>query len=84
MPTLVLLRHGRTTANVSGTLAGWTPGVHLDERGQEQAAAVADRLAALSIAYITTSPLERCQETATAVAAVGGPPPKAGQPPSPR
>jgi probable phosphomutase (TIGR03848 family) len=76
VPTLVLLRHGRTTANVSGTLAGWTPGVHLDERGREQAAAVASRLAALPIAHIATSPLERCQETADAVAAVAGPPAK--------
>jgi probable phosphomutase (TIGR03848 family) len=84
VPTLVLLRHGRTTANVSGTLAGWTPGVHLDERGQEQAAAVAARLSTLPIAHIATSPLERCQETAAAVAAVGGPPPKAGQPRTPR
>ena len=46
MATVILLRHGRTTANASGTLAGWTPGVHLDERGQEQAARAGERLAA--------------------------------------
>ncbi len=84
MPTLVLVRHGRTSANVAGTLAGWTPGVHLDERGQEQAAAVAARLAATPIAHLVTSPLERCQETAAAIASVAGPPAKAGQPGVPR
>jgi probable phosphomutase (TIGR03848 family) len=84
VPTLVLIRHGRTTANVSGTLAGWTPGVHLDERGQEQASAVATRLAVVPVVRLVTSPLERCLETAAAIAAVPGPPPKAGRPGSPR
>jgi probable phosphomutase (TIGR03848 family) len=79
VPTLVLIRHGRTTANVSGTLAGWTPGVHLDERGREQAAAVAARLAVVPLARIASSPLERCLETAAALAAVAGPPVKARQ-----
>jgi probable phosphomutase (TIGR03848 family) len=84
VPTLVLVRHGRTTANVSGTLAGWTPGVHLDERGQEQAAAVAQRLAGVGLARIVTSPLERCAETAAAIAAVPGPPARKNGPGSPR
>jgi probable phosphomutase (TIGR03848 family) len=84
VPTLVLVRHGRTTANVSGTLAGWTPGVHLDDRGQEQAAAVAQRLAAVPLAHIVSSPLERCQETAAVIAGVAGPPAKAGGPGIPR
>ncbi|MGB8946414.1 MAG: histidine phosphatase family protein, partial [Streptomyces sp.] len=39
MPTLILVRHGRSTANTAGLLAGWTPGVALDERGTAQAAA---------------------------------------------
>jgi probable phosphomutase (TIGR03848 family) len=72
VPTLVLVRHGRTTANVSGTLAGWTPGVHLDERGQEQAAATAARLSAVPLARIVSSPLERCQETAAVIRATAG------------
>ena len=42
MPTLVLLRHGRSTANTSGVLAGWTPGVNLDDHGRKQAEAVAE------------------------------------------
>src|SRR3954463_16346529 len=49
-------------------LAGWTPGVHLDERGQAQAQALAERLAAVPGAAIVASPLERCQETAAALA----------------
>lgn len=63
MPTLILVRHGRSTANTSGVLAGRTPGVALDERGAEQAAALPGRLAELPISEIVTSPLQRCQET---------------------
>jgi len=67
--TLLLLRHGRTTANASGVLAGWTPGIGLDEVGQAQAAAVAQRLAPIPLAAVVTSPLERCQQTAAMVLA---------------
>jgi probable phosphomutase (TIGR03848 family) len=67
MTTLVLARHGRTTANVSGVLAGRAKGVHLDEHGLEQARAAAERLAGVPIAAIVTSPLERCRETARAI-----------------
>src|SRR5947209_14438627 len=50
-------------------LAGWTPGVHLDDRGQAQARALGERLAHVPVAGIVASPLERCQETAAALAA---------------
>src|SRR4051794_30008479 len=50
-------------------LAGWTPGVHLTDKGQAQAKALGERLAAVPVAAIVTSPLERCQETAAALAA---------------
>ncbi|MFG2880805.1 histidine phosphatase family protein [Streptomyces sp. NPDC048297] len=63
MPTLILVRHGRSTANTSGVLAGWTPGVALDERGVAQAAALPGRLAGLPLAEVVASPLQRCQET---------------------
>ncbi|MFE5242939.1 MULTISPECIES: histidine phosphatase family protein [unclassified Streptomyces] len=63
MPTLILVRHGRSTANTSGVLAGRTPGVALDERGAEQAAALPGRLAALEFAAAVSSPLQRCRET---------------------
>lgn len=66
--TLLLIRHGLTS--VTGTsLAGWTPGIHLDERGREQAAAVARRLADVPLRAVVTSPLERCAETAEMIAA---------------
>jgi probable phosphomutase (TIGR03848 family) len=65
--TVLLLRHGRTTANTGGVLAGWTPGVQLDETGLAQVAAVAARLAPVPLAAVVSSPLERCVQTATAV-----------------
>jgi probable phosphomutase (TIGR03848 family) len=68
MATMVLARHGRTTANTSGVLAGRSKGVHLDDRGVEQAVAAGERLAGLPLAAVVTSPLERCRETARAIA----------------
>jgi probable phosphomutase (TIGR03848 family) len=50
-------------------LAGHTPGVHLDDRGRKQAAAVAERIAPLPLTAIMTSPLERCVDTAEAIQA---------------
>jgi probable phosphomutase (TIGR03848 family) len=67
--TVVLLRHGRTTANTGGVLAGWTPGVQLDDTGRAQVQAVAERLAAVPLAGVVSSPLERCRQTADVVAA---------------
>lgn len=63
MPTLILVRHGRSTANTEGLLAGWTPGVALDERGAAQAAALPGRLAGIPLHEVVSSPLQRCQET---------------------
>ncbi|MEU8877851.1 histidine phosphatase family protein [Streptomyces javensis] len=63
MPMLILVRHGRSTANTAGVLAGWTPGVALDERGTAQAAALPGRLAGVPLAAAVTSPLQRCRET---------------------
>ena len=68
MTTVLLLRHGRTTANAGGILAGWTPGVQLDEVGAAQVRAVGDRFAKVPLAAIVSSPLERCMQTADAVA----------------
>ena len=68
MTTVILLRHGRTTANASGVLAGWTPGVLLDESGTTQVQAVGERLAKVPLAAVVSSPLERCRQTADAVA----------------
>jgi probable phosphomutase (TIGR03848 family) len=65
--TVILLRHGRTTANTGGVLAGWTPGVRLDETGEAQVAAVGERLAKVPLAAVVSSPLERCAQTAAAI-----------------
>ncbi|HET6215293.1 MAG TPA: MSMEG_4193 family putative phosphomutase [Micromonosporaceae bacterium] len=59
---MLLLRHGRTTANVDGGLAGRRP-VELDEAGRAQATAAGERLAVLSLAAVVTSPLVRCRST---------------------
>ncbi|MFJ6535064.1 MSMEG_4193 family putative phosphomutase [Paenarthrobacter sp. NPDC091711] len=64
MATVILVRHGRTTANATGVLAGRAPGVSLDQTGIEQAALAADRLAAVPVAAVVSSPLERCRQTA--------------------
>jgi probable phosphomutase (TIGR03848 family) len=69
--TLVLLvRHG-LTATTGNVLTGWTPGIPLDDRGREQARALAARLAPVQLDAIITSPLDRCRQTAEAIAAVG-------------
>jgi probable phosphomutase (TIGR03848 family) len=67
--TVLLVRHGRTSANASGTLAGRSPGVLLDDAGREQAKLLAARLAAVPLAAVISSPLERCVETAGALVA---------------
>jgi probable phosphomutase (TIGR03848 family) len=63
MSTLLLVRHGLTPLT-GPVLAGRTPGVHLDERGEKQASAVASRIAVLPVTALVTSPLDRCLDTA--------------------
>ena len=65
---MILVRHGRTSANADGVLAGRAHGVRLDDVGRGQAAAVAERLAVLPLARLVTSPLQRTVQTARAVA----------------
>jgi probable phosphomutase (TIGR03848 family) len=67
MTTLLLVRHG-LTAMTGPVLAGWTPGVHLDDRGRAQAKAVAERLRPLPLTAIVSSPLDRCLDTAGIIA----------------
>ncbi|GAA4662007.1 MSMEG_4193 family putative phosphomutase [Gordonia humi] len=63
--TVILVRHGRSTANTSGVLAGRTPGVGLDDLGRSQADGLVDRLgdAAGRLRAVVRSPLQRCAET---------------------
>ncbi|NWL34163.1 histidine phosphatase family protein [Paenarthrobacter nitroguajacolicus] len=63
MATVILVRHGRTTANATGMLAGRADGVSLDQIGREQAALMANRLAAVPLVGVVSSPLERCRQT---------------------
>ncbi len=69
MPTVLLIRHGRTEANASGVLAGRTAGIHLDDTGRSQVKNLAARLARVPLAAVASSPLERCLETAEALVA---------------
>ena len=64
MATVILVRHGRSTANATGLLAGRTVGVGLDPIGRDQAALCGDRLAPVPLVGVVSSPLERCQQTA--------------------
>jgi probable phosphomutase (TIGR03848 family) len=69
LPTRILLiRHGLNDYVKEHRLAGHTPGVHLNEEGLAQAAALAERLASVSLAAIYSSPLERARETAALLA----------------
>ena len=70
MTLVLLVRHG-LTAPTGTVLSGWTPGIPLDDRGRAQAEALAARLAPVPLDAIITSPLERCRQTAEAIAAVG-------------
>jgi len=63
MPTLVAVRHGRSSANVGNTLAGRTPGIALDDVGRSQAMGVGERLRGITPAVAVRSPLLRCHET---------------------
>jgi probable phosphomutase (TIGR03848 family) len=65
---VILLRHGRSTANSAGVLAGRTLGVGLDEGGVAQAQALVERLTQLPLAAVVSSPLQRCQETVAPLA----------------
>ncbi len=71
MTVVLLVRHG-LTAGTGHVLTGRTPGIPLDDRGREQAAALAARLAEVRLDAIVTSPLERCRQTAEAIAAAPG------------
>jgi probable phosphomutase (TIGR03848 family) len=68
MPTVVLVRHGLTEMT-GPKLAGWTPGLGLDDRGRQQAEAVAERLRPLPFAAAVSSPLDRCLQTAETILA---------------
>lgn len=63
MTTLLLIRHGENDYT-GKRLIGRLPGVHLNQRGREEAQSVADLLKTQPLAAIYSSPLERALETA--------------------
>ena len=67
MMNVLLIRHAANDW-VGERLAGWTPGVHLNDEGRNQVAALVNRLADVPLAAIYSSPLERTVETARPVA----------------
>lgn len=68
---VLLIRHGQTPTT-GQILPGRTPGLHLSERGQEQARDVASRLEGLALDAVYSSPMERAQETAAPTVAGQG------------
>ena len=68
MPLLLLIRHGENDYVKTGKMAGRIPGVHLNEKGQKQAQALAEALTQVPIKAIYSSPLERAMETAQPIA----------------
>ena len=69
MTTVLLIRHGRTSANTAGVLAGRSSGVVLDEVGHRQVAEAAARISDVPVKAVVTSPLRRCRQTAQALVA---------------
>lgn len=69
MTTVLLLRHGETSADAGGILSGWLPNVHLTDVGIEQGEAASMRLSEVRFSTLLTSPMESCRETATLVSA---------------
>ncbi len=67
MATVLLVRHGRTAANTAGILAGRSPGVELDDVGRTQAATLGERMSAVPLAALVSSPLRRCRQTQQAL-----------------
>ena len=68
MTTIYLIRHADNDGVPNG-ISGRSAGVHLNEHGRAQAAAVAERLSGSGIHHIYCSPLERTRETAEPIAA---------------
>ena len=68
MTQFLLIRHAQNDYVKTGRLAGWTPEVHLNEKGREEAAALGAHLASAQLTAVYSSPLERALETAQAVA----------------
>ncbi len=67
LTTVHMLRHGEVF-NPEGVLYGRLPGYRLSERGEQQAATVAEALADEDVTVLLASPLQRAQQTAAPIA----------------
>ena len=72
MTTVLLIRHGRTSANTAGVLAGRSSGVELDDVGRTQVRALGERIAGVPLAALVSSPLRRCRQTSQALLGARG------------
>lgn len=70
MPVVLLIRHGENEYVKKGRLAGRLPGVHLNDRGHAQAAALAQALKMIPLKAVYSSPLDRTMETAAPLAEI--------------
>jgi len=68
MTIIALVRHGENEWVKKHRLAGWIPDVHLNEKGHKQARGAAQRLSALKVKALYSSPVTRCVETAEYIA----------------
>ena len=71
MTAIFLIRHGINDW-VGRRLPGWTPDLHLNERGRAQAEALARLLKPAKLDAVYASPLDRTVETATPIARACG------------
>ena len=69
--TFLLIRHALCEP-VGKSIAGRTPGVHLNEAGRAQARALGVRLSGMPVVAVRSSPLERAVETAAPLASALG------------
>jgi probable phosphomutase (TIGR03848 family) len=67
MTTFFFVRHG-VTDHTHHKLSGWMEGVHLNDEGRRQAEATAEALSQVGFKAIYSSPIDRCYETALAIA----------------
>ncbi len=68
---VLLIRHAHNPS-IDRYLAGRAPYLHLDDRGREQVARLAEALRPVPLAAVISSPLERALETAAPIAATHG------------
>ncbi|MGL5819433.1 MAG: MSMEG_4193 family putative phosphomutase [Phycicoccus sp.] len=68
MAIVLLARHGHSTANADGVLAGWSEGIGLTDAGRGQAERLRGRLEGTTVRRVVSSPLQRCLDTAALAA----------------